>query len=71
MSLLGGGHGDALASLGTTTTKDFTTTAGLLASTESVGTLAALVVGLISALHGWLSGYCGGDRYSSGGVKSS
>lgn len=51
--LLRGRHRDPLAALGTTTTKHFATTAGLLARTETMGALAALVMGLKSTLrHG-------------------
>ena len=80
-SLLRGGHRNTLAPLRTTTTQHFTTTAGLLASTEAMRALAALVMGLIGTLHGnspnpgadriQATGLVAeGDRYSSKVAKS-
>src|SRR3954470_22138238 len=54
-SLLRGRHRDALTTLGATATQDFASTTGLLARAKPVGALAALVVRLIGALHGWSS----------------
>ena len=79
--LLRSGHRDTLATLRATTTKHFTTAAGLLASAEAMGTLAALVVGLVGTLHGkspnpgakriQATGLVAeGDRYSSRVGKS-
>src|SRR5690349_20232301 len=73
-SLLGDRHRDALATLRATATKDFTTTTGLLARTETVSAFAALVVRLVRTLaHGITpASFSGADRYSriDGGVKA-
>ena len=55
-------HRDALAALRATATKNFTTTTGLLARTESVSAFTALVVRLIRALHGITPAVGGADR---------
>src|SRR5882757_5012867 len=56
---------DPLAPLGTAAAEDFTTAAGLLAGSEPLGALAALIMWLIGTLHG-VTPPCGeGDRYSS------
>lgn len=79
--LLRSGHRDALAALGAATTKNFTSAARLLASAKAMGALAALVVGLVGALHGnspdpgadriQATGLVAeGDRYSSNVAKS-
>jgi hypothetical protein len=70
--LLGDRHRDALATLRTAATKDFTTTTGLLAGTEAVGALAALVMRLVRTLHGNISGaFARRDRYAiNEGVSS-
>jgi hypothetical protein len=65
--LLRGGHRDALAALRTATTQHFTSTAGLLASTEAMGALAALVVGLIGTLAHGNSPDPGTDRIQATG----
>ena len=61
--LLGDRHRDALAALRATATKDFTTTTGLLARTESVSAFTALVVRLVGALaHDITPAVGGADR---------
>src|SRR5881394_4047910 len=55
MSLLRGGHGDTLATLRSSATQDLAATTGLLARAKPVGALAALVMRLVGALHGWSS----------------
>ncbi len=64
--LLGDRHRDALTALRATATKDFTTTTGLLASTEAVRALAALVMRLIRTLHGSSPAFAERDRYALG-----
>ena len=64
--LLGDRHRDALAALRATATEDFTTTTGLLASTEAVRALAALVMRLIRTLHGSSPAFAERDRYALG-----
>src|SRR5207247_3476726 len=53
--LLGYGDGEPLAPLATTTRQRELPAAGLHALAEAVGALAALVMGLVGALHGLFS----------------
>ena len=64
--LLGGRHRDALAPLGAAAAENLTASTGLLASTESVRALAALVMRLIRTLHGDTPGFAERDRYAIG-----
>jgi hypothetical protein len=57
---------DPLAPLGASATEDFTAAAGLLARTEPVGALAALIVRLVGTLHGWDSTLRGGGSILKG-----
>ncbi len=65
--LLGGRHRDALAPLGAAAAENLTASTGLLAGTESVRALAALVMRLVGTLaHCNSPGFAERDRYAIG-----
>jgi hypothetical protein len=61
--LLGGCHRDAFPPLGAAA-ENLTASTGLLAGTETVRALAALVMRLVRTLHGYSPGFAERDRYA-------